>query len=61
MMLAFFLIWHWFPASIAVVPSSAGSARDMEAIAAQLAPPQGFTVNVYAIGLGEARAMVLTS
>lgn len=61
MMLSFFLIWHWFPVSIAVAPSSARSARDMEAIAAQLAPPQGFTVNVYAVGLGEARAMVLTS
>ena len=59
--LALFLIWHWFPVSIAVAPSSARSAEDMEAVAARLTPPQGFTVNAYAIGLGQARAAVLTS
>jgi len=59
--LALFLIWHWFPVSIAVAPSSARSAEDMEAVAARLTPPQGFAVNTYAIGLGQARAAVLTS
>jgi len=58
--LALFLIWHWFPVSIAVAPSSARSAEDMEAVAARLTPPQGFAVNTYAIGLGQARAAVLT-
>jgi len=33
----------------------------MEAVAARLTPPQGFAVNAYAIGLGQARAAVLTS
>jgi hypothetical protein len=55
------LIWHWFPVNIAVAPSSARSAKDVDAIAARLTPPQGFTVNAYAIGLGQARVMVLTS
>jgi glucose/arabinose dehydrogenase len=55
------MAWHWFPVSIAVAPSSARSAKDVEAIAARLTPPQGFTVNAYAIGLGQARVMVLTS
>jgi hypothetical protein len=57
--LALFLIWYWFPVSIALAPSSARSAKDVEAVAALLT--QGFTLSAYAIGLGEARLMVLTS
>jgi glucose/arabinose dehydrogenase len=58
--LALLLAWRWFPVSIAVAPSSARSAKDMDGIAARLTPPQGYTVNAYAIGLGGARVMMLT-
>lgn len=58
--LVLFYIWHSFPVSFAVPPFSARSAEEVKAIAAWLTPPQGFTVNAYAIGLGEARVMVLT-
>ena len=58
--LALFLAWRWFPVSIAVSPSSARSAKDVDAIAARLTPPRGYTVNAYATGLGGATVMVLT-
>jgi hypothetical protein len=32
--IALFLIWYWFPVSVAVAPSSARSAKDVEAVAA---------------------------
>jgi hypothetical protein len=51
------LAWYWFPVSIAVVPSSARSTEDVEAIAVRLTPPPGFTVNAYAVGLGQARVI----
>jgi hypothetical protein len=43
--IALFLIWYWFPVSIAVTPSSARSAKDVEAVAALLTPPQGLTLS----------------
>jgi hypothetical protein len=55
--------WHlryWLYTSIAVPPSSARSAEDIDAIAARLAAPPGFSINTYAMGLGQARVMVLT-
>jgi glucose/arabinose dehydrogenase len=55
-----FLFWRWLPVSIAVPPSSARTAGDMEGIASGLTAPPGYRVDAYAIGLGEARVMVLT-
>jgi glucose/arabinose dehydrogenase len=55
-----FLFWPWLPVSIAVPPSSARTASDVEEMASGLTAPPGFTINVYAMGLGEARVMVLT-
>jgi glucose/arabinose dehydrogenase len=52
--------WHWLPVSIAVPPSEARSPGETDGIASQLKPPQGFTVNAYATGLGDARSMALT-
>ena len=53
-------LWRWLHVSIAVPPSSALSARDIDSIAVGLATPPGFSVNAYAMDLGEARVMVLT-
>ena len=55
-----FLFWRWLPVSIAVPPSSARTAEDLEGIASGLTAPPGYRVDAYAIGLGEARDMVLT-
>jgi glucose/arabinose dehydrogenase len=54
------VFWHLLPVSIAVPPSSARTASELDAIAEGLTTPPGFGVNAYATGLGEARVMVLT-
>lgn len=54
------LLWRWLPVSIAVPPSSARTANELHTIAASLKTPPGYHLNVYAMGLGAARVMVLT-
>jgi glucose/arabinose dehydrogenase len=54
-------LWRWLHVSIAVPPSSGISAKELASIAVGLATPPGLSVNAYAMGLGEARVMVLTS
>ena len=53
-------LWRWLHVSIAVPPSSAISAKDIDSIIVGLATPPGLSANAYALGLGEARVMVLT-
>src|SRR6478672_7160019 len=40
-----FLFWRWLPVSIAVPPSSARTAGDMEGIASGLTAPPGYRVD----------------
>src|SRR5262245_5598466 len=57
---SFGYLWRWLHVSIAVPPSSAISAKDIDSIILGLATPPGLSANAYAMGLGEARVMVLT-